>query len=244
MHINKFKKIGKNKYKLFLDTTDITLYEDIILKYNLLIKNDISIEEIDKMVEENSYFDAYNIALNYLETRLRNKKEIIAYLNKKGFDSKYIDYALEKLDHLNLLDEKKYVEAYVNDRILLSLDGPYKIKKYLLDCDINQEIIDSYIGIIDDETWKERILKIIEKKKSLMKSKSYYMFINKLKNDIYNLGYDKYMIDELLCNVEYSSDALSKDFEKSLRKFNGDKNKIISSLIRKGYNYDEILKCF
>ena len=44
MHINKFKKVGKNKYKIFLDTTEVTLYEDIILKYDLLLKKDISLE--------------------------------------------------------------------------------------------------------------------------------------------------------------------------------------------------------
>ena len=42
MHINKFKKVGKNKYKIFLDTTELNLYEDIILKYDLLLKKDIS----------------------------------------------------------------------------------------------------------------------------------------------------------------------------------------------------------
>ena len=50
MHINKFKKVGKNKYKIFLDTTELTLYEDIILKYDLLLKKDISLEEIDKLI--------------------------------------------------------------------------------------------------------------------------------------------------------------------------------------------------
>ena len=33
MKITKFKKVGKNKYKVFFNNTDLTLYEDIILKY-------------------------------------------------------------------------------------------------------------------------------------------------------------------------------------------------------------------
>ena len=100
MHINKFKKVGKNKYKIFLDTTELNLYEDIILKYDLLLKKDISLEEIDKLINENSYYDAYNMALNYIEIKLRNRKEIVEYLKKKDFNSNCIDYALEKLDKL------------------------------------------------------------------------------------------------------------------------------------------------
>lgn len=244
MHINKFKKVGKNKYKLFLDTTEITLYEDIILKYDLLIKKDITTYDIDKLIDENNYYDAYNMALNYIEIKLRNRKEIIDYLKKKEFSSKHIDYTLEKLDKLNLLDDKRYTEAYVNDKILLSNDGPYKIKKSLVDLEIEEDIIDSYLSNIDENVWKNKLEKIINKKKSLMKSKSYYMFITKMKNDLFNMGYDKYMIEELLSNIEYSSDALSNDFEKANRKFKGDKNKIISSLLRKGYSYDEVIYKF
>ena len=240
MHINKFKKVGKNKYKIFLDTTELTLYEDIILKYDLLLNKDISIEDIDKLIDENNYYDAYNMALNYIEIKLRNRKEIVEYLKKKHFNNKCIDYALERLDKLNLLDDKRYTEAFINDKMLLSNDGPFKIRKQLIDVEINEEVIDNYLSLIDEEVWKNKLEKLINKKKSIMKSKSYYMFITKMKNDLYNLGYDKYMIDELLSNIEYSSDALSKDFLKASRKFKGDKNKIVSSLLRKGYNYDEI----
>ena len=73
-----------------------------------------------------------------------------------------------------------------------------------------------------------------------MKNKSYTMFINKLKLDLYNMGYDKYMIDNSLMNIEYNSNAIYKDIEKSIKKFKNDRNKIISSLMRKGYSYEEI----
>ena len=73
-----------------------------------------------------------------------------------------------------------------------------------------------------------------------MKSKSYYMFITKMKNDLYNLGYEKDMIENALSNIEYESDALEKDYNKAFRKYSNDKTKLINSLLRKGYSYDEI----
>ena len=224
MHINKFKKVGKNKYKIIFDNTELTLFEDIILKYDLLIKKDINEYLFDEIINENSYYDAYDKALSYIEAKLRTKKEIIDYLNKKGFDEKYIEYAIDKVEKLGLLNDDVYVQAYVNDKINLTLDGPYKI-----------------LNKIDNNIWSEKLDKVINKKKKLMNSKSYYIFMNKLRNDLYSLGYEKELIDEKLSNIKYDSNAIDKDFEKACKKYKDDKNKIISSLIRKGYSYEEII---
>ena len=48
------------------------------------------------------------------------------------------------------------------------------------------------------------------------------------------------MIDNSLMSIEYNSNAIYKDIEKSIKKFKNDRNKIISSLMRKGYSYEEI----
>lgn len=240
MKINKFKKVGKSKYKIIFDNTDITLYEDVILKYDLLIKSEVDIDLIDKIIKENEHYDAFYSALNYIEIKMRNKKEIISYLKKKEFNDEIINETINKLEKLNLLNSKSYIQAFVNDKINLSSDGPYKIKKSLLEFDFNEEDIDDYLNTIDENIWLEKLQKIANKKKSIMKSKSYYMFVSKMKNDLYNLGYDKYMIENVLSNIEYDSNALSKDLEKASRKFKGDKTKIINSLLRKGYSYEEI----
>lgn len=244
MKINKFKKVGKSKYKLLFDNTEIILYEDIILKYDLLIKNDLDIDLIDKILDENRYYEAYYLALHYIEIKMRNKKEIIKYLEKYNFDEKYITFTLDKLTSMNLLNQNSYIQAFINDKINLTTDGPYKIRKTLIEADFDESDIDKYLNLIDDEIWNEKLDKLINKKKNIMKSKSYYMFIQKLKNDLYNLGYDKELIDQKLSKIEYESDSIEKEFNKANKKFKGEKTKIINSLLRKGYSYEEILNHF
>ena len=241
MQINKFKKIGKNKYKIYFDNTELVLYEDIILKYELLLKKDIDVFLIDKIIDENRYYDAYELALSYIEIKLRNRKEIKDYLYKKGFDDNIISFVIEKLDKLNLLNDIKYIEAFINDKITLSMDGPYKIKRLLLEFDLSEINIDNYLNTIDKDIWEEKLDKIISKKKNIMKNKSYYVFITKIKNDLYNMGYDKEMIDSKLSNIKYESNAIDKDYEKAKKKYKDDKNKLIQFLLRKGYSYDEII---
>lgn len=244
MKINKFKKLGAGRYKIIFDNTDITVYEDLILKYDLLIKKDIDVDLIDKIIEENNYYEAYHKALSYIEIKMRNKKEIIDYLKRKEYSNEIIYDVLNKLDKLGLLNDKKYITAFINDKTNLSNDGPYKIKKSLLDLDFDEKEIDDYLYTIDEDVWKNKLHKIVDKKKSLMKSKSYYMFITKMKNDLYNLGYDKDMIDNELSKISYESNALNKDYDKAVRKFKNDKIKITNSLLRKGYSYEEINPLF
>lgn len=240
MKVNKFKKVGKNRYKVFFDNTDLILFEDIILKYELLTKKDIDVHSLDKIIEENRWYEAYDLALSYIEIKMRNKEEIIKYLENKMYDRNVIDDVLNKLDKLGLLDDKKYISAYVNDKANLSNDGPFKIRQSLIDLGFNEEDINSYIFKVDREVWSNKLDKLINKKKNLMRTKSYFMFINKMKNDLYNLGYDKDMIEEKLSKIDYESDALEHDFEKALKKYKDDKNKLISYLLRKGYSYEEI----
>lgn len=240
MQINKFKKVGKSKYKIFFDNTDITLYEDIILKYDLLLKKDIDVDLLDQIIDENKYYEAYHMSLSYIEIKMRNKKEIIKYLNQKGFEDDVIEYVLNKLTELNLLNQDNYIRAFINDKINLTLDGPFKIRNSLIELEFDEVEIDNYLNTFSSDVWEEKLEKIINKKKSLMKTKSYYMFINKMKNDLYNMGYEKDMIEKYLSNIEYESNSLDKDFDKANKKFKGDKTKITNSLLRKGYSYEEI----
>jgi regulatory protein len=240
MKINKLKKIGKNKYRVYFNNTDLVLYEDIILKYELLLKSDIDEELIDEIIEDNRNYEVYDMALSYIEVKMRTRKELFKYLTNKGFSPSLVNETLDKIDKLGLLDNKAYIRAYINDKVNLSNDGPYKIKSSLMDLDFNENDIDDYLWTIDNNIWSEKLDKLINKKKTIMKSKSYYMFINKMKNDLYNMGYDKEMIDDKLSHIEYESNALEKDLEKAKKKYISDKNKIISSLLRKGYSYEEI----
>ena len=240
MKITKFKKVGKNKYKVFFNNTDLTLYEDIILKYDLLIKSDIDEELIDEVILENRNYEAYDLALSYIEVKMRNKKELYKYLINKGYEEKLVNETIDKIENLGLLDKNAYISAFINDKVNLGNDGPFKIKDALLELDFNENDIDYYLYKIDEDIWLEKLKKIVNKKKTIMKSKSYYMFINKMKNDLFNMGYDKDMIEKVLSKIEYESNAIDKDFEKCYKKFDGNKNKITASLLRKGYSYEEI----
>ena len=62
MKIEKYKKISDSKYRIILDNGTVTdIYEDVIVKNNLLYKKEIDCNLLNKIEQDNEYQDAYNI---------------------------------------------------------------------------------------------------------------------------------------------------------------------------------------
>jgi len=247
MKIIKYKRISKGRYKITFDTNEIILYEDVIIKNNLLLTKDITLELLEKVMEENKYYEVYDISLSYIEIKMRTTKELKEYLEKKGFESIYIKEVLERLTNEGYLNEERYIEAYINDKLNLTSWGPFKIRRNLLDLELEESKIEEYLSSIPYEEWKEKLEKIIDKRVKTLKNKSLYQIKTKLKLDLFNLGYQTELIEELLNNLEKNDDNLlekeyTKAYNKYSKKYDGSKLKmeIKNYLYRKGFNSEDI----
>ena len=247
MKIVRYKKMSKGRYKLTLDNTELILYEDVILKHNLLRTSNINLELLEKVMNENIYYEIYNMALTYIEIKMRTSKEIKDYLNKKNFNTKLIDEVLDRLNKEGYLNEEKYIDAFVNDKVNLTNWGPYKIKKSLLDLELDETLINNKLNTINENIWNGKIEKIINKKLNSLKNKSTYMVKNKLKIDLYNLGYDNNLIEENLNNLNLNNNEnIKKEYSKAYNKYSKKYmdqelyQKVKSYLYRKGYKIEEI----
>lgn len=239
--------MSRGRYKVTLDSDEIILYEDVIIKNDFLLRKNVDTFLLDKVLNENVLYEAYDLALGYIETRLRTEKEIIKYLEKKGYSTNTISDVLNRLKSNNLINEVKYVEAYTNDKINLSSYGPFKIKRDLSDLGISIEVIENYLNTIDDEVWSNKLDKIIDKKVKSMKNKSLYMIKNKLRADLTILGFDKDMINLKLNSLDKNDeDSLKKEMEKAYnkysKKYEGDalKMQIKNHLYKKGFITSEV----
>lgn len=247
MKIKKYKKDKNNKYKVLIDDEEITLYDDIIIKYNLLMKSEIDVSTYNEMIKENSLLLGYYEAIKYITKKMRSKKEIEEYLIKKGLNSKEIKETIKKLEDNKFINEDIYLKAYISDQINLTNNGVNKIKKNLLKLGLDSDKIDDYLSKIDECIFLDKIDKYIEKKIKFNKNTSSYMLKNKIIIDLVNLGFNKEDIISELNKFEIDDkEAYNHEYEKikkSLeKKYSGDelKFKIREKLYRKGFRYNEI----
>ena len=248
MKINKFKKIGSNKYRIYFDNETLVIYEDVILKYNLLYKKDIDTDLLLQINEDNYKASIYDSAIRYIGIRMRSIKEVKEYLNKKKYDNKDIESVVNKLIEQGLLNDKKFAISYVNDKIYLTKSGPDKIKNELIKLGINEKDIHNAFNNIDNGALMDKLNKIIDKEIKL----NVKLPINKMKNKIItrciNLGYKYEDIIEILntCNLNSNSDIKS-EYDKLYKRYSNKysdeyklKTTIKSKLYQKGFSIDEI----
>ena len=141
MHIIKIQKLSNNRYKIKTDTEEFITFDSVILDNNLLYKNDILESELEKIKSQTNYYDIYNKVLKFCTKKLRCKSETLKYIEKFKIDNNDKNSIIKKIYDLGLLNEKKYVQAFINDKIHLSKYGIKKIEKMLLANGIDKEII-------------------------------------------------------------------------------------------------------
>ena len=238
MRINKFKKVGTNKYRIYFDNNSLLLYEDVILKYNLLYKKDIDSDLLLEIDKENLKASIYDVSLKYISIRMRSIKEMREYLNRKKFDNKDIEDTINKLINNGLLDNKKFAISFVNDKIHLTNNGIDKIKNDLEKLGVEEEFINNALNSIDSNMLLDKLNKIIDKEIRLNSKLPIGKMKNKIINRCINLGYRLEDINNILDNYDLvsTSDIRNKYDEYKL------KNVLKSKLYQKGYGIEEINK--
>lgn len=240
MQIEKILKKG-HKYRILLKVGSIDTYEEIILKYNLLYKKDISSDLFNTILNENKFYDNYYKVLDLINRKLRSKFEIENYLNKQNCPNS--DKIISKLESIGLINDERFAKAYTNDKINLSLDGPEKIRHNLEKLKVDNTIIDNVIEEIDKNTINEHLNKLINKK---IKTSKYTgnVLKNKLKVYLVNLGYNYSDINRALENITFNdlSSEMIKIYNKLKVKYEGNtlKLKLKQKLYSKGFSLEEI----
>ena len=246
MQINKFTKQKNGMYLLLLDDNKkIKVHEDLILKYDLLIKKEIDSKLEDILFEENKTYEIYEVALSYINKKLRSSKEIKKYLERKEYSSELIENVIKLLYDQGYLNDEVYVKSFIHDRIFLSMDGPNKIRKDLSDNGISNELIEEFIVEYTDELEGERVEKIVDKQIKLNNNKGANLLKKKIQIYLLNLGYNYEIINRILNSKKLvDNDLYMKEYDKLYKtlskKYSGKEleYRLKNKLYQKGFSND------
>ena len=247
MQITKIDKLKNNKYKITFEESKIITFDNVILENNLLYKKYIDIELYNKILKETEYYDIYNRTLKYILKRRKSEKEIREYLIDKGLNTQQIDNIILKLKKINLINDKEYCNAFINDSIYLGKNGINKVRKELLNKGISISIIEEALIGIDENVFENKLEKMIIKKIKLNKKYSVTYLKQKILNEMINLGYEKDKILNILDkNCISDTNITKKEFDKIYiklsKKYSGIEliKNIKNKMVLKGFNLDEI----
>ena len=248
MEIKKITKLKNGKYKIKLDSYEFITYDDIIINHNLLYRKKIDAELLNILSLETAYYESYNKTLNYCMKKVRSETEVRKYLDK--LDIKDIDKEsiINKLKSINLIDDRVYVKSYINDKLFLTKDSLNKIKKDLINSNIDVNLIEDEISIVEyDEI--EKLEKMIVKRINSNHKYSSYILKNKIITEMMNLGYNYDDIVEVYDkNSVDNYNILIKEYNKLYNKYSKKlkdselEYTIKNKLYLKGFDYNDIKK--
>lgn len=250
MKIKKIKKLSNGKYNLLMDdNSKIIAYDEVIINNNLLYNNEIDSDLLNKINNENSFYKIYNKVIKLISVRLRSEHEIIDYLNNNNINENDQKKIIDLLKLNNLINDDLFVKSYIYDKINLSNYGPNKIKRDLLNYNIDDSIINSEIENIDKNLIINKIDKLVNKKINSNNKYSNYILKQKLIIYLIDLGFDKDDIVLVLNNYDfYDDDLIYKNYDKLYKKLSqkySDKilyQKIKEKLYRMGFSLSQIDK--
>lgn len=225
--------------------------EDILVKYRLLKGEEIGGDVLRKIEKEAMLDQAYQQVLNYLSYQLRSEKELVDYLKKKEVAPEGIHHIIGRLKDLELVNDRVFAESYVRTIIKTSDKGPFVIKQNLKKKGISDENIAIALDQLTDDSEEKIAMATAQKALRKYQKKSFKETKNKVRQHLQTKGFSGDVI-----NIVMEELALEKDQEtetellaqlgtklwerhKKLEPFKR-KQKVITSLMGKGFNYDDI----
>ena len=204
MEIVKYELTKKNIYNVYLSNGEVLeLDESVITNNELLLKKRIDYDLYDKLKRDNKICILVNASIKYINVRLRSIKEIKDYLLKKEDDTDLIDEVISRLIKMGYLDDRRFTEAYIKDKLNFTSWGDYKIINELNKLGISSLDIEDNTDLLNDDILNERMRKIIDKDIRTNKKYSGLKLKNKIYNHLLTSGYSKEKVISLINSYDF-----------------------------------------
>ena len=253
-NINVLKEISaKEEYvTLNFDSFKLKILPETYEEFRFCVGNEYEKDIILECIAKNQKNEIVRYGINKFSKKNYCSNEIKNKINKKfdDYPKEIIEEAIEILKANHFIDDKSYVEQYL-EYFTVGCYGKYYITNFFNSQKIDQSIIDEIE--YDDEVEKTKAQRYFGLIKNKYVSNNFAKQKKKMYENLLRRGFDVALISELLSTLEIDEakeeKALIKSYFKEKNKILSKKenddsitNKLISKLVAKGYSYGKILE--
>jgi len=120
----------------------------------------------------------------------RSSGDALRLMRQWGVDEAQREGVLRRLVAARFIDDERYAEAFVREKINLSGWGAYKIRQALQRKGIDRRTIDTALSSLDGGQMRDRLTERLARKLRTVKYSSPYDLRSKLMRHALSLGYD------------------------------------------------------
>ena len=143
----------KNRVNIEIDGSfAFGLHMDLVLSESLSKGVELSSEQIEGLLEEDSFLKAREKAFNFIGYRPRSTEEVRIRLSREYYSKEAIERVILRLIELDMLDDRKFAQEFTEGRLRNKGYGPMRIRQDLRRKGIPTEIIEAEITSAFKET--------------------------------------------------------------------------------------------
>src|SRR5690554_1502336 len=237
----KILKKLKYHYEVLFNDEIYNIETLVIYKYQIKDGSEFSLEQFNKILKDNEFYYFDRFAKKKL-SKLLTIKELNDILLKEGASDSLVQELVTNYISLNYLNDDYYVKSYLDFKG--SKEGKQLIKKQLMRKGISEELIDNHLKLVNED---EKITNLISLRINKYPNLNKQQLTDKLISFLTNKGFDYYLVKNIV-NQELASitidesKLIEKDYQKLVKRYSEDINKIKQKLYNKGYNLTLIEK--
>jgi len=198
------------------DNVNVIIYfdndEKIYLAYEVMLKNglrkgvEISESHLHLLIKENQKFFIKRKSYDFLGKRIHSAYELRTKLLRKKYDSGLINDTIDDLRKGKYLDDTKFAEVFIEEKLRLKSWGKTKLKSELVKRGISADIISAVLleKFPNEVDEFELAFRLAEKKYNSLKSRNLekVKLVKKIYSFLLSKGYNfdvsKRVVDKIL----------------------------------------------
>jgi regulatory protein len=124
--------------------------------------------------------------------------DIIEYLNRRNIPKTLHAEIINKLLDEKYIDDNRFAQAAMNDKLRLNRWGKLKIRNYLALKQIKEEIIDNVLNSIDNDQYQQMISEELQKKALTLRAEKPENIERKIMQFAASRGYEENIVRKLI----------------------------------------------
>lgn len=154
----------QDRYSIYVDGKYVFSFSETeLLNLGLRVGQEFSQEELEKLKKTAIEDKAYMRALDLVARRIRSQWELQDYLKRKDYEADVIEKTINRLTDAGYVDDKKFAEAWVNNRRLLKSTSKRRLQMELRQKRVTNDVINEVLA--EDETDERQVLRDLVDKK-------------------------------------------------------------------------------
>ncbi len=144
------QKHAITRYSIFLDGAfAFGIGRDLLLESGLARGEYLDRERIDAILARDAIDRAVAAAMRALEQRMQTSRELRDRLRRKGFEPETIDAALERLTGYGYLNDERFAELWIENRLAHRPRGRRMLEQELRQKGIDRQTVEETLGTMD-----------------------------------------------------------------------------------------------